>query len=133
MNWTKAVVAGVVAGIVLWLVDFVLHVQIMGATYKKYPVFTQTEASMWSFLLVSICVGIFIAVLFAKTRGSWGGGVSGGVTFGLFFGLALFFGNFYWPLVLEGFPYYLGWCWGGIGLIDTVVAGAVIALIYKNG
>ena len=131
MNWTKVVVSGVVAGIVLWIADFVMHGFILGQTYMKYTVFSQTQANPMWFLVISVCIGIALAALFAKTRGSWADGISGGVSFGLFYGIAVFFSNFFWPLVLEGFPYYLAWCWGGINLVEAVLAGIVIALIYK--
>ena len=59
--------------------------------------------------------------------------MKGGATFGFFLGLVAFFPNFYFSLVLEGFPYFLSWCWGGINLIDFVIAGVVLALIYRQG
>ena len=133
MNWTRVLLGGLVAGIVTNLADFVMHGMIMANTYKKYDqVFTQTQASPAKFAAVSIVLSIFIAILFAKTRGSWADGARGGVTFGLWFGLAIFFLNFYYPLVIAGFPYYLGWCWGGIGLIDSLLGGAVLGAIIKR-
>ena len=133
MNWGKIVIAGVVAGVVLWLVDFVLHGWIMASAYLKYPgVFTQEEASPFWFLAVAICIAITVAILFAKTCDCWASGLTGGATFGFFLGLVAFFGPFYFPLVLEGFPYYLAWCWGGIHIIEAVIGGAVIGAIYKK-
>lgn len=134
MNWTRIVLGGILAGIVTWLADFVMHGILLGDTYMRYSeVFTQTQANPLSFAAISIAIGVFFAALFAKTRASWGDGWKGGAVFGVFFGLAVFFGNFYYPLVIEGFPYYLGWCWGGIGVIDSVLAGAVVgALIPKS-
>ena len=82
---------------------------------------------------MSIAVSLGVAILFAKTRATWASGWKGGATFGLFFGIAHFFTGFYNPLVIAGFPYYLGWCWGGIGVIGGVVRGAVLgALIPRN-
>ena len=133
MNWNRVLGAGVVSGIVVNLVDFVLHGQVMAATYKKYDtVFRQTEANPLHFFAVAIAIGIFGAMLFARTRSSWAEGWKGGATFGLFLGLALFFHNFYNPLVIADFPYYLSWCWGGIGVIDGVVGGAVMGAIVKR-
>lgn len=133
MNWTRVLVGGIVAGIVTWVADFVMHSMLLGETYKRYDqVFSQTPANPMSFLAIAVVVGIFVAVLFAKSRASWGAGWKGGATFGLFLGLAAFFGNFYFPLVLDGFPYYLGWCWGGIGLIDAVLAGAVLGAVVPR-
>ena len=134
MNWTKAVIAGVVAGVVVWIADFVIHGMIMGATYTKYPeVFSQEQANPVLFLLISVCIALAVAILFAKTRDCWQEGIMGGVVFGFFLGLVAFFSNFYYPLVLDGFPYYLGWCWGGINMIEAVIGGTVVAAIYKQG
>ena len=65
------------------------------------------------------------ALLFARTRGSWAAGWKGGLTFGFFLGLVLFFQRFYDPLVIDGYPYYLSWCQGGINMINSLLAGAV--------
>ena len=133
MNWTRIVTGGILAGIVTWLADFVMHGVLLGDTYARYSqVFTQTQANPLSFAAVSVALGLFVAVLFGKTRASWAAGWQGGAAFGVYFGLAVFFGNFYYPLVIDGFPYYLGWCWGGIGVVDSVLAGAVLGAIVPR-
>ncbi len=132
MNWGKLLLAGVVAGVAGWLADFVMHGLILGKTYAKYPVFTQEAANPFHFLLISICIAIAAAILFAKTRACWAEGVGGGVAFGFFLGLVAFFPPFYNSLVLEGFPYFLVWCWGGTHLIGAVVFGFFLGLIYKK-
>lgn len=133
MNWMKVVIAGLVGGVVMNLADFVMHGMIMSSTYARYPVFQQQEGNPIWFFVVAVCFGIAGAALFARTRDSWGDGAKGGATFGLFFGCVSFFAAFYNPLVFEGFPYYLAWCWGGMNLIDGVILGSVIALVYKRG
>lgn len=132
MNWTRVLVGGVAAGIVTNLADFVQHGMIMAKTYEKYPVFTKTAANPAMFAFVSVVVAICMAILFARTRDAWAAGWKGGVTFGFYFGLAVFFMGFYNPLVLEGFPYYLSWCWGGIGMIDSLIGGAVLGAIVRR-
>lgn len=132
MNWTRVLAGGIAAGIVTNLADFVQHGMIMANAYKKYPVFTQTAANPAMFAFVSVVVGICIAILFGRTRGSWAAGWKGGMTFGFYFGLAIFFMGFYNPLVLEGFPYHLAWCWGGIGMIDALIGGAVLGAIVRR-
>ena len=72
MNWTKAVIAGVLGGIAVTVADFVMHGVIMQDTYMKYDLFTKEEANPLYFALIAICIGITVAFLFAKTRGSWG-------------------------------------------------------------
>ena len=132
MNWGKAIIAGIVGGIVLNIANFVMHGLIMGGTYARYPeVFTQEEANPAWFFLVAICTGIAAAFLFGWTRKSWSEGYMGGAVFGFWLGLVFFFAPFYNPLVIEGFPYYLSWCWGAINLIGFVILGLVLGALYK--
>ena len=132
MNWSKALIAGVVSGIVLFFADFVMHGLIMANTYAKYPVFVQEDGGIHWFLLISLCIGIALAILFAKTRQSWADGAKGGATFGFWTGLVVFFTPFYSSLVIEGFPYYLSWCQGGIILIGMMLMGATMGMLYKR-
>lgn len=132
MNWSKAILAGVAGGIVMTLADYVMHGIIMANTYIRYPVFRQDDAGVHYFFFVGIMVAIMVAILFGKTRAAWAEGVMGGATFGFFVGLVAFFTNFYHPLVIEGFPYYLSWCWGGINVISFVVLGAVLGAMMKK-
>lgn len=132
MNWTRIVVAGLAAGIAANIADFVMHGFILRNTYMEYPVFSQEQANPLLFLVVSVCIGLAAAIFYARTVDSWAGGWKGGATFGFFVGLVAFFSNHYNPLVIEGFPYFLSWCWGGTGLITAVIAGAVIGAIYRK-
>ncbi len=133
MSWTKALLAGVAGGIVLWLAYYGMHGFIMAETYTGLPeVFTQEQANPLSFLLISVCITLAAALFFAKTRSCWKAGIAGGVTFGFWLGLVLFFQPFYDTLVVEGFPYYLAWCQGGISMIGSLLVGAVFGLIYKQ-
>ena len=132
MNWSKIVVAGLVAGVVGNLYDFAMHGFVMADTYLSHPdVFAPDQASPLHFLLVSVCLWLTVAMLFAKTRSSWASGWKGGAVFGTFVGLVMFFPNFYHPMVLDGFPYHLSWCWGGIGLLGGIVGGSVLGAIYQ--
>jgi hypothetical protein len=134
MGWLRVLIGGIVGGIAVSIANFVMHGFILGSTYMKYPeVFTQEEANPGAFFGVAIVVGIFAAMLFAKTRASWAPGIVGGVNFGFMVGMTYFFVNHYFPMVLEGFPYYLAWCWAGVDLIGFVIYGAVLAFFIKGG
>jgi len=133
MNWGRVLAGGVVAGLVMNAADFVQHGVLLAGTYKKYAdAFSQTPVSPLYFLAISLCVGIFTAILFGKTRASWAPGWKGGLSFGFFFALAIFFLNFYDPLVIGGFPYHLAWCWGGINVVDGLLGGAVMGAIIRR-
>jgi len=133
MNWTRIALAGVAAGIATWISDFILHGMVMGPTYKRLSqVFSQAQANPALFLLIAVTLCLMTALLFARTRGSWPLGWNGGVTFGFFLGLVLFFQRFYDPLVIDGYPYHLAWCQGGIAMIDSLLAGAILGAVIKK-
>lgn len=133
MNWGKILLAGVLGGIVMMIANFVMHGIIMGSTYMEYPeVFVQEETGVGWFALVSVMIGIGLAILFAKTRLSWASGLVGGAAFGAIVGLTHFFQNFYDALVYEGFPYFLAWCHGGMDLIAFALGGASMGFILQR-
>lgn len=134
MNWSKIAIAGVIGGVVHTLANWVMHGMIMGGTYGKYPeVFVQVEEGPHWFFIIGAVVGVMACLLFAKTRDTWDDGFKGGATFGFYLGLAVFFLPFYNALVIEGFPYYLSWCWGGIDLIGFSILGGMLGVVYKRG
>jgi hypothetical protein len=133
MRWNRIVPAALVGGIAMWLASFVLHGIVMADTYVKYPeVFTQKQANPFWFLAIEFLIALPAAVLFSRTRSAWPAGIGGGAMFGFWVGAIGFFAQFFFPLVIEGFPYYLGWCWGGINLIVSVLLGAVLGVILPR-
>lgn len=133
MNWKRVLLGTVIGGVVMWLVSFVLHGLVMGNTYMKYvDVFTQEATSPVNFLIVEILIAFPAAVIFSRTRGSWGPGISGGLVFGFWLGLVGSFAQLFHPMVIEGFPYYMGWCWWGINLITALALGASLGLVVKR-
>lgn len=129
----RILAAALVGGVVMWLASFVLHGVVMGATYMKYPdVFTQTASNPVWFLVIEVLIALPAAAIFARTRASWSPGVMGGLVFGFWIGFLGFFAQFFNPLVIEGFPYYLAWCWGGINVIVSLALGAVLGTMIKG-
>lgn len=133
MNWTRTLLAALVGGIVMWLMSFLLHGLVMGSTYMKYPeVFTQEQSNPLWFLIIEVLIAFPAAVIFARTRASWSDGIAGGLVYGFWFGLVGSFAQFFPPLIMEGFPYFLGWCWFGINLIVALCLGAVLGLMIRR-
>ena len=132
MNWSRILIAGVAAGVVRSIYEFAIHAGVMASTYSRYPqVFDQQGSSQYWFPILAILIAIVMTYIYAKTQKSWGAGVAGGARFGFCLGWVFFFLPFYSSLVIDSFPYYLSWCWGGIDLIGSVIAGAVIGAVYK--
>lgn len=133
MNWTRIVVAALVGGLVNNVINFLAHGLALGNTYREYAgVFSQEQANPLWFLLIAVVAGFFLAILFSKTRAAWGSGVRGGMIFGALVGTIAGLLHFFQPLVIDGFPYYLAWCWLSIEIIAFAVEGAVLALILKH-
>lgn len=133
VNWTRIIIATVVGGIAVWLASFFLHGIVMGATYAKYPdLFIQEEGNPFWFLVLEVLIALPAAIIFARTRRCWSAGVMGGVTFGFWIGAFGWFAQFFNPLVIQGFPYYLAWCWAGINMIVSLILGAVLGSLVKE-
>lgn len=134
MNWTKILTVTAVGGIVLWLWSFLAHGVLLRNTYMSMPeVFGSGEdGNPLHFLFVQLFVVFAGALLFAKTRNSWKEGARGGSEYGFYLGLIPLFASLMNPLVFDGFPYYLGWCWGTITLIGWVGVGAIAGMLYKR-
>ena len=131
MNWSKIAIAGVVGGVVHTLANWVMHMTLNNAYMSRPEVFRQDNAGVHWFFVIGVLVGVTACALFAKTRSAWGDGFMGGAGFGFCLGLVMFFQQFYPTLVIEGFPYHLSWCWGGINVIGGVILGTVLGSIYK--
>ena len=133
MNWQKALLAGLAGGVALSISDFIFHGLVMADTYVKYSeVFSQEPANPLFFVLVAIFIGLGAGILFGKTRRCWADSFQGGATYGFFLGLISFWPSFYSALVIDGWPYYLSWCHGGINLIGSVIGGAVLGAVYRR-
>ena len=133
MNWTRIALAGVAAGVVTNVFKFIVHGILLADTYVGLPeVFEQSESSPVYFFVIAVGMALAMAILYAKTRSCWPAGLKGGATLGLIVGLMLFFAEFYYPLVIADFPYYLSWCWGVSEIIFSVIAGSIVALVYKD-
>ena len=129
----KTLVGGILAGLVMMVANFVMHGVIMADTYTRYAdVFTQEGGNPAWFAVVSVLIGVVLAILFRRTRRTWASGVVGGIVFGLLVGATHFFMNFYDALVYEGFPYYLAWCHGGMDLIAYALGGATLGAVVKG-
>lgn len=132
MKWGKVLLGGLLGAVALNIADFVMHGLMLAGEYREYAVFSQEQANPLLFFVVALCISLAGALLFAKTRGSWPAGVGGGIRFGFFAGLVTMFQPLYNTIVIEGFPYHLGWCWGGVNVIGMMILGAVLGAVIKS-
>ena len=134
MNVKKLLLATIVVGVIVNLLDFVVQVQILtGAYYSKLTtLFRQDTPVAW--LIVGDLVAALVLVwVYDRVYSSFGGGPRGGATYGLYAGILVNFPTWMFAnLLFAGFPYGLAWVWTIYGIIWTVIAGAVAGAVYKK-
>ena len=136
MNWGRAIGAGLAAGFVQNIVNFVLHGLVLGGMYLDQPAFVQEPDNMamqivW-FLVIALVLGVVASLLFASSRQSWQPGAKGGLHFGVLLGAVVGFQQFYLTLVVNDFPYHVAWLWLGVEIISFGVGGMVLGAVYKR-
>ncbi|MCY3927953.1 MAG: hypothetical protein OXG81_06750 [Acidobacteria bacterium] len=136
MNWGKAVVAGLVAGIAQNIVNFVMHGLILDSagTYEGHAAFAQEDdptVFAW-FTAIALVIGVVAALFFASSRQSWQAGARGGLHFGILLGAVVGFQQFYLTLVIDGFPYHVAWIWLAVEIISFGVGGMVLGAMVKR-
>ena len=132
MDWSKAAIAGFVAGVVRAIYDYGMYCLIMRGTYHAHEEVFRQQANYVFYPIIEILIAVAAGLFFARSYSAWKPGVKGGLTFGFWIGIITFFTTFFIPLVFKGFPYFLTWCWASIGFIGWLLFGAVVATIYKE-
>ncbi len=129
---SKTLLAGIIGGIAFTMVNWLIHGFVIGSVYTEHDqVFVQEQGNpLWHFL-VGIVVAIAAAYLFKRTRSNWPDGLVGGACFGACVGAIVGFTNFNWPMIFDGYPYYLSWYWLAIDLVAYSVLGGVLAIFVK--
>ena len=136
MNWGRAIGAGLAAGFVQNIANFVMHGLVLGGMYLDQPAFVQEPDNMamqivW-FLVIALVLGVVASLLFASSRQSWQPGVKGGLHFGVLLGAVVGFQQFYLTLVVNDFPYHVAWLWLAVDVISFGIGGIVLGAVYKR-
>ena len=136
MNWGRAIGAGLAAGFVQNIANFVMHGLVLGGMYLDQPVFVQEPDNMamqivW-FLVIALVLGVVASLLFASSRQSWQPGAKGGLHFGVLLGAVVGFQQFYLTLVVNDFPYHVAWLWLAVDVISFGIGGMVLGAVYKR-
>lgn len=133
MNVKKLVVATLAVGVVMNVLDFLFHGQLLHERYAALStLFRQDAPVQW------LVVGDFVAALvfvwvYDRVYASFGGGAKGGATYGLYAGILLNFPTWiFMSILIVGFPYSLAWIWTIVGILAGVIGGAVAGMVYKK-
>jgi len=133
MNVKRFVIASIAVFVVLLILDFIFHAGLMTPVYEEIKEVTRPEAEMMRLMPIGYIFTLLWAFLFCYIfiRGRQGKGLIEGVRYGVimtfFYSLVVAIG--WWTMF--PIPFKLVIYWFLIGLVEMVILGIVVALIYK--
>jgi hypothetical protein len=135
MNTKKFILTFIVVFVLLEVTGFLIHQVLLSSTYMSEgikEVFRGEEemmGKMWIMYLTDLIWAFFFAFFFVK--GYENKGIMEGLRFGFYIGIFVSLVFSYQMYVILPIPYSLGLQWFVYGMIQSLILGAVAALIYK--
>ncbi len=131
MDFKKCLTIGVVVGIVVNVLDFVVQGNLL-ASYYSQPPFRQDNMVAW--MVVGDFAAAFVfAWVYLKVAGSFASGPAGGATMGFYAGVLVSFpSGIFMHLMFQGFPYALSWIWIIYSTVWYIIAGAIAGALNKR-
>jgi uncharacterized membrane protein YeaQ/YmgE (transglycosylase-associated protein family) len=131
MNVKKFLLAVLAVGIVMNVLDGVVHGALLKGWYDTLTFFKKDTSPAW-FIIMDFINALVLVWVYEKVKTSFAQGPAGGALFGFYAGVLLNFptviGMF---IMINGIPYGLAWLWTIMGIVWYTIAGVVIGLIYK--
>lgn len=126
----KKVWLGFVAAFITFeILDLVVNYWILSSTYASLQIWRpDMNSKMWIFHLVILIGSFFFAFIFSK--GYEGKGIWEGVRYGTYIGIWLSVGKAYATYAMIAIPYSLALQWFIYGLIEYIIAGIMLALVF---
>lgn len=132
MNVPKLVVAWLVVGVVMNVLDFLIHGFALASYYAQLTFMRQGVSPAW-FVLVEFVFALVFVVVYDRLYATATASAGRGAAFGFWAGLLLSFpANIGMSLMFNGFPYWLAWVWTASGLITLTISGAVAGALYAK-
>ena len=132
MNVKRFIVASVAVYIVFQALDFIIHGIVLADTYKALS--NVWRPDMMSLMWIFYAAGLVFAVLFVYvfTKGYEGKGILEGVRYGIIMGLFMELIGTFGQYVLYPIPFLLSLQWFIYGMIEFIIAGIVVASLYRS-
>jgi hypothetical protein len=127
----KKVWLGFIAAFITFeVLNYIVNYLILGSTLDSLTVWRSDMSSkMWIFHLVMLIGSFFFAFIFSK--GYENKGIMEGVRYGLYIGIWLSVGMAYSTYAMIAIPYSLALQWFIYGVIEYIIAGIVLALVFR--
>ena len=134
MKSGKFWVAVLVTGVAMNVIDFVFQgMMMMSIYYSKMPdLFNVSTNPIW-YLLGDFIAVLVLASVYDRVSSSFSPDWKGGAEFGTYAGILVNFPTWiFLHLMIKGFPYGLSWISTIYGIVWTIIAGAIVAALYKK-
>lgn len=128
----KKVWLGFVAAFVtIEIIDMFVNFVILGSAYQATAQVWRPDmnSKLWIFHVVMLIGAFFFSFIFSK--GFENKGLAEGVRYGTYIGIWLGVGKAYGTYAMIAIPYSLALQWFIYSIIEYVIAGIVLALIFK--
>ncbi len=124
--WTGFVAVLVAMEILMFLIHGMLLSSAYQATKELWR--PDMQSLMWIYHVLAIIGAFFLTLIFSK--GYEGKGVMEGVRYGLYIGIWMSAGMAYGSFAMIKIPYSLALQWFIYGVIEYVVCGVILAMVY---
>ena len=136
MNLKKWISAGLAAFAVIFILDFIVHGNLLMGLYNQTMLVWRPKAEannlMWLMTLTQLAFAFALAWFYTLGYEPKKKGLAQGIRFGLYVGIVLVASQgFIWYVVLP-VPFILNLGWLASAFVNSIAAGAVIGLIYRQ-
>ena len=136
MNAKRWLLASLAAFAAVFVLEFVIHHQWLGSFYHAHAEWWRPEAEMKGLmpfmLLAQLSFAALLALVYATGYERGKGGLGQGIRFGLLLGLLLSLPMQLLNHVIYPYPPSLLVSWFIGGMVETVLAGLAIGVVYRE-
>ena len=114
------------------ILDYIINSIILGPLYSSITIWRpDMNSKMWIFTVVTLIGSFFLSFIFSK--GFERKGMPEGIRYGLYTGIWLNVGKAYGTYAMIAIPYTLALEWFLYGMVEYVIAGMVLAVVFASG
>ena len=126
----KVLIGFIVVFITMEVMSFIVDFLILGSTYQSLqPLWRpDMQSKLWIYQILMVVGAFFFTFIFSK--GYEGGGIPEGARYGLYIGIWMSIGMAYGTYAMIAIPYSLALQWFVYGIIQNVIYGILLALVF---
>ncbi len=132
MQYGRILKTALAVGIAVNVFDFLVNGMLLMSWMENLPIMRQ-DASIPLLIVGDFIASLVLVLVYAKVRGSFGEGPKAGASFGFYIGVVANFPTWIFAyLLFNGMTYQAAWVMTIVGIVWTMVAGAVAGWVYGS-